>query len=266
MRMLDSQKAVSEVIGYMLIFTIVVLSVGLMYTYGYPILEDLQERIRFQNAQQGFEILQADLDRVAYDQAPVKTTSISTGGGSIYAASTGDQINIVVISSGITKYDSTKDLGIIEYRYRGKKISYIDGGVFIKQGERSYLRYPPKVFAYNDTETYNLTVIISTFSVKCSYPLMGGGDRVSVVSKYNRTGNSTFIDQSSNSSSSNVTITVDSTYYADAWEWHFSDLKKRANDTRIEVTRLDSTHVKAVIPFNRVVITENIANVEVFSS
>lgn len=266
MQMLTSKRAASTVIGYMLIFTIVVLSIGLMYTYGYPILENLQDRIRFQNAEQGFAILQADLDRVAFDQAPVKTTKINTGGGSILASSSGDEITVVVNSTGEKKYEKTKGFGIIEYRHMGSKIAYIDGGVFVKQGERAYLRIPPKLFAYNDTENFNLTVIISIFSVECGYPTMGGGERVSVLSKYNKSSTSAFINQSSNTSLSNVSITINSTYYADAWEKHFSDMKKMANDTRVEITRLNSTHVRALIPFNRVVIIENRADVEALSS
>ncbi|MEM2924370.1 MAG: hypothetical protein QXJ68_01605 [Methanocellales archaeon] len=263
--MLNSREAVSEVVGYMLIFTIVVLSIGLMYVYGYPILEDLQNRIRFQNAEQGFATLQADLDRVVFDQAPIKTTRINTGGGSIQAASSGDRINIVVNISGEKKYEVTRELGIVEYRHLGKRIAYIDGGVFIKEGERSYLRIPPKIYVYNDTETSNLTVIISIFSIYCKYPTMGGGERVSVLSKFNRSSTSAYINQSFNSSLSNVTIVINSSLYADAWEMHFSNLKERAY-VGIEVTRLNSTHVRAVIPFNRVVIAENKADVEVFSS
>jgi hypothetical protein len=266
MEMLNSRNAVSEIVGYMLIFTIVVLSIGLMYIYGYPILEDLQNRIRFQNAEQGFAILQADLDRVVFDQAPVKTTKINTGGGSINAASSGDRITIVVNSSGVKKYEVTREMGIVEYRHLGKRIAYMDGGVFIKESERSYLRVPPKIYVYNDTETLNLTVIISIFSIYCTYPTMGGGERVSVLSKYNRSSASAFINQSFNSSDSNVTIVINSSLYADAWESHLMDLQKRANDPRIEVQRLNSTHVKAIIPFNRVVIAENKADVEVFSS
>ena len=79
-----NRTAVSEVIGYVIIFGIVMLSIGMIYAVGLPVLQSSTDATQFKSIEQGFLILQTDLFKVALDPAPVRTTKLGTAeGGSL---------------------------------------------------------------------------------------------------------------------------------------------------------------------------------------
>jgi hypothetical protein len=87
MAILHSKKlidgGVSESIGFLLIFTIVIAGIGLVTMYGYPLLLQQQVGADIKIMEKNMIVLQNDIKSLAYKTVPYKETSLKIGGGSL---------------------------------------------------------------------------------------------------------------------------------------------------------------------------------------
>lgn len=254
MQLVHSQNAVSEVVGYILILGIMITSIGLMYTYGFPVLESSQSKIRYQSVEQGFAVLQSNLDKTAYDQAPVKTTRINVGEGTL-STSSGDHLKLAVNVTNTTKFQIELDLGVVEYEYGGDSVAYMNGGIFEKQGEYTFIKFPPTIFVYEDLRNNETIVMISLIKIESN--ISSGSGIVTVVSKYNGSDTHVFIE-----SGANVILEINSSKYVDAWEDYFIKMKGSLQNTVMQLER-NGDELAITIPFNKVIITENRLKLEI---
>ena len=74
-------SGVSESLGYILVFAIVLTGIAGIVFFGVTMLNDAKDRNNFQNVEQGLTVVQSDLKRVAMEKAPVKTTKMHVEGG-----------------------------------------------------------------------------------------------------------------------------------------------------------------------------------------
>ena len=101
MRWLFSEdEAVSETLGYILIFTIVLTCIAFILLTGNGVLSNAKSQNNFKSMEQGFSVLNSDLKQVALEGSPVKTTRIHMEGGSISA--TNDTNRLTVVFNGNT--------------------------------------------------------------------------------------------------------------------------------------------------------------------
>lgn len=78
-----SPDGVSESIGFLLIFTLVIVGIGLVTLYGYPMLLQQQISADEQIMEKNMIVLQNDVKSLAYKTVPYKETSLKIGGGSL---------------------------------------------------------------------------------------------------------------------------------------------------------------------------------------
>lgn len=85
MKLCDGVKkndwGVSESIGFMLIFTLVMVGIGLVTLYGYPILLQQQVNTDKRIMEKNMIVLQNDIKSLAFKSVPYKETSLKVGGG-----------------------------------------------------------------------------------------------------------------------------------------------------------------------------------------
>lgn len=78
-----SEDGVSESIGFLLIFTLVIVGIGLVTLYGYPMLLQQQVSADEQIMEKNMIVLQNDVKSLAYKTIPYKETSLKIGGGTL---------------------------------------------------------------------------------------------------------------------------------------------------------------------------------------
>jgi hypothetical protein len=78
-----NDRGVSEAIGFMLIFTIIIAGIGLVTLYGYPLLLQQQVSADEKIMEKNMIVLQNDIKSLAYKTVPFKETSLKIGGGSL---------------------------------------------------------------------------------------------------------------------------------------------------------------------------------------
>jgi hypothetical protein len=116
------REAVSESIGYLIIFSLVLTGIGLITLYGYPLLIQQQSSANVRNMEQTMIVLQNDIKSLSYKLANFKETSLRVSGGSLslfgpaYTLQSFDiwttpdpGINHYLFSPGELRYFSTND-------------------------------------------------------------------------------------------------------------------------------------------------------------
>src|SRR5512136_3187645 len=78
-----NEQGVSEAIGFMLIFTIVIAGIALVTLYGYPLLLQQQVGADEKIMEKNMIVLQNDVKSLAYKTVPFKETSLKIGSGSL---------------------------------------------------------------------------------------------------------------------------------------------------------------------------------------
>ena len=74
---------ISESIGFLLIFSMVIIGIGLVTLYGYPMLLREQTSADEQIMQKSMIVLQNDVKSLTFKTVPYKETMLNTGGGSL---------------------------------------------------------------------------------------------------------------------------------------------------------------------------------------
>ena len=99
----SNDKGVSEAIGFMLIFGMVIAGIGLVTLYGYPLLLQQQVSADQKIMEKNMIVLQNDVKSLAYKTVPFKETSLKIGGGSltVYNSSYSPPSSTIEINNGV---------------------------------------------------------------------------------------------------------------------------------------------------------------------
>jgi type II secretory pathway pseudopilin PulG len=255
-KFLKSESAVSEVIGFIMIFSIVILAISAIYAVGYPTIQSSKENAQFQNMEQSFMVLQSNINTVAFGQAPVRTLKTSLGGGSltVYPDAGWSKINI----STTTGYSCKVNIGAIEYEKNGRSIAYEGGGVWEKYPAGSAITVSePRIFVHGDNGNRTVSVSIINISSENGISSVGGEGAASVVVRFKRS-SSPYINSTSSPYPVTITVTSD---YADAWERYFNET---IDPSMGVVEPVGGTGVKATISaVNTLIVNEHVIEVEV---
>ena len=93
----SNDGGVSESIGFMLIFTIVIAGIALVTLYGYPLLLQQQVGAEEKIMEKNMIVLQNDFKSLAYKTVPYKETSLKIGGGSLTVYNESDSLSSFTI-------------------------------------------------------------------------------------------------------------------------------------------------------------------------
>ncbi|MDG6244216.1 MAG: hypothetical protein QCH31_07470 [Methanolobus sp.] len=122
-----SNAAVSETLGYILLFGIVTLSMGTIYAIGYPALQSNIDANIFESAEQNFIVLQSNMDRVAFDQTPVKVLKLKLQSSAI---AVNNESSMTIDWGGASQ--TVTGEGEIQFQKDSKTLTYEMGAVFKK--------------------------------------------------------------------------------------------------------------------------------------
>src|SRR5512136_1522336 len=92
---------VSEAIGFMLIFGMVIVGIGLVTLYGYPLLLQQQVGADEKIMEKNMIVLQNDVKRLAYKTVPFKETAMKIGWGSLTVYNSSISPSNITIRNGM---------------------------------------------------------------------------------------------------------------------------------------------------------------------
>jgi len=184
-KIISSEEAVSETVGYSLLLGIVVLSVGIMIVMAFPIVSNIKDTAFVETATQAFTLLDAKSSMVAFGTSPTQITRLELNGGTVTADnSTSSLMRIYVKNSTADVEIYNKSLGTVKYVVGDQELSYEGGGVFRKSQSGEPIMISPPEFHFTErgdeggTLTMPIIRIVSAGSV-------GGKGAVDIYSSYN---------------------------------------------------------------------------------
>ena len=82
-RSYNHESGVSETVGFIIIFGIVMTGIGLVTLYGYPMLLQQQAEANVKNMQKTMIVLQTDINSLTFKNVPYQETAIQVAGGTL---------------------------------------------------------------------------------------------------------------------------------------------------------------------------------------
>lgn len=142
----------TEVLGHILVFSVIVASIGLIVATGLAGLEDTRESERFQNADRAFDVLAENMASVYERDVPSRATEIDVGDGQIlYADEVDINISVEPADGGNLSSNSFSSRPV-EFRVdSGRSIVFEAGAVIRDQPRGGYMVSEPPFLLSNDT-------------------------------------------------------------------------------------------------------------------
>ena len=138
-------RSVSEVLGYILIFALVISSVAFVSLFGTPALEGVQENEMASNAERALDVAAANFAAVYERNAPSRATEIDLGGSSMYYD---DPVTITVDIDGD---EHTTELRPVVLRVSDRtSLVYEGGAIFRVEGDGGTIRREPPMLLSDD--------------------------------------------------------------------------------------------------------------------
>ena len=163
-------KGVSEVVGYLLVFSIVVTIVSVIYASGMPVVEQTKESSALKSMETVFLTLQSNIKKVALAQSPVRTMKLNLVKGSMSAhENAGD----IAISTDVSP-PILISFGNITYTLGSRRIIYENGAVIEHSPGGNIILSEPLIFFTNYSGSDNAHVIISVINVSGTFSTGGG--------------------------------------------------------------------------------------------
>ncbi|MDW7731124.1 MAG: hypothetical protein SCH66_01700 [Methanolobus sp.] len=237
-----NDAAVSETLGYILLFAIVTLSMGAIYVVGYPILQSNIDANIFESTEQNFIVIQSEMDRVAFDQKPVSITKMKLQSSEL-SVSNGSTMTIT--------YDGNPPLlittGNIQFEKDDKKIVYEMGSVLKSYSRDSMLMISNPPIYTTDIDNTTVTTI-GLVSVNGEDSASGKGIAVLTLKH-----NSSTMDMTS--SPTTVSILINSTYVP-VWEEYLEGIG-------FTVTATTSSSVSAHMNNTMLILSRHVVDVDI---
>ncbi|ELZ91412.1 hypothetical protein C440_13899 [Haloferax mucosum ATCC BAA-1512] len=218
-----SERGVSEVVSFVLVFALVTTSVGLVSTLGYATLSDLQSAEQADNGALAFEVLAADVDAIESGRAETQSADVGTSGGT-FGVTPAETVTATV--NGETWNAS----GTLFFRSTDTKLTYESGAVVRRSGDDGVILAPPDFTCRDDVAVVSLVSITSTSSSSIS------GDTVRVLTR--RQSN----DLLASTTDETVTVAPQGDT-PDAWAQYFRDQNDWSYDTGTGEATCTAEHV-----------------------
>ena len=219
--LLGDRSGVSPVIGMILILSIVVVSIGIIYTTGIPFIDSIKYTTQVSNAKNSFSVLQNDVLEII--NGPVtgvgmgRITKMKMGGGSIFVEPQNTEIQISYSGSS---NPVTAVPGTISYKYKLRSVVFENGATISKYSTGSFMEIDPLIYA-SDLGSGNIGLMIHIINVTGANSSIGGEGTGKIRTSFNERGNL----YSGEVNSVNITI---SSQNNDSWGRYFNDTLSNA--------------------------------------
>ncbi|MFW5948921.1 MAG: DUF7289 family protein [Halolamina sp.] len=150
--MISDRRGVSEAIGFVLVFSLVLLTVSTVFTLGYSGLQDARDAERVNNAERAFDVLANNIEDVSARGAPSRGTEIRLAEARL-GSGPPTQINVSGYhDNGSAAFSPTGNYSIdpIVYEAEGTRIRYAGGAIVRNQSDGSVMLHEPSFVLSED--------------------------------------------------------------------------------------------------------------------
>lgn len=229
-----TDRAVSEVVAFVLVFAIVISSIGLLYAVGFDGIANLQEAERDDSANQAFEALAIGFDDVQRDTRSKLEVSLDLSGGSL---SVDDSSELDVTVNGDAPSNTTTNGSALVYTASGTDIVYENGAV-IRSDESGgeIVTRAPRFRCRPDADR----AVVSLFTIEDDFGgISSSGELTFDVEATDDADDSRLLFQRTDADE--VRIDFSDSNYEDAWESYFEEAEGWELDAGDGVCEVDGS-------------------------
>lgn len=216
--MTGQDRGVSDALGYVFVFAIITITIGLIYASGITGLTDVQQNEQTDNVQQAFEVLDNNIQDLTQRGAESRATEMKLSGGSITVGQS-VILHVKTNSTQPTVCNETRPTTIstrpIVYQKDGEEVIYSIGAVFRSDGTNSAMVSRPEWVVGDENSIISMVTTTTAGSTST-----GGHTSILVVAK--KQGRSLRCTFEEPSTPVRVNVTIESAR-APAWEQYFDD-------------------------------------------
>lgn len=203
---MTDDRAVSEVVGFVLVFSLVTMTIAVVFTAGFGGLQDAQRTEQVNNVERAFDVLDTNVEEVGRQGAPSRATEMRLSGGQL---GFGEPTTITVDVNDGTEATVVETRPLV-YVNGDTEIAYELGAIVRTDDGGSVMLTPPGHVLNDDRSAIPLLV-----TTKPSDQTSISGHRTVLVR-----GSHQHTDLLVPSTTDAVTVTVESSR-ADVWERYF---------------------------------------------
>ena len=142
--MFQDRRGVSETIGFVFVFSLIVLTVGVVLTVGYGGLQDARDAERVNNAERALDVFADNLEDVTHRGAPSRGTEIRLAEATL-GSGPPTYINVTGLNGGSPEFfTGNYSTDPVVYGSEDTQIRYAAGGVTRVQSGGSSMLVPPE--------------------------------------------------------------------------------------------------------------------------
>lgn len=214
-----NNRAVSETLGFVLVFALITGTVGMVYASGMQGLYDAQQSEQTTNVIRGMDVMADNIEDVHYEGAPSRATELRLGDSSLGFGNT-ISIEISYTSGGNLINSSLEPRPIVYRDGDGTEITYVAGAIIQSNQRTSGMIREPKI----DTAEGGGTLIIPQIITRQSGDAqrLSGGSTVLVVSE----GRSSAVTHAAIDNNKPVTVTIEDSKRVEAWNRYFDEMDR----------------------------------------
>ncbi|WP_327052172.1 DUF7289 family protein [Halomicrococcus gelatinilyticus] len=161
-------RAVSEMVSFVLVFSIIVASVGVLYVSGIGSLTEARESEQVKNAERAFVALATTFDDLQQGRAPARAGEIRLANG-IIRQNDGSRLRVQVERSGAASpWNWTSGGAALTYEFDERRIRYDHGAVFRASDAGNVLVHEPAFHCSNGSAVVSTVRIESTETTSVS--------------------------------------------------------------------------------------------------
>ncbi|MEF8774388.1 MAG: hypothetical protein V5A37_06690 [Halobacteriales archaeon] len=136
------RRAVSDAVAFVLVFSMILMSIGLVYTFGMDSIGSMQTGEQLKNGERTFLTIERNFDDVRRREAPARSAEMNLNGGTIQVRE-GSSMWVSVDVAGGGYFNRTLQTNALSYSYRNTFIEYESGTVFRRSDDASIMLTEP---------------------------------------------------------------------------------------------------------------------------
>lgn len=206
-----TDRGVSEAIGFVLVFALIVSTIGVVYASGFTGLQDVRNVEQTNNAQRAFEVLADNMEDITQRSAPSRATEVKVAGANLYVDEA-VSVNVSIPGGGFETEYAVQP--IVYDAETEEQIVYSQGAIIREQKQSRGFVVHESTLVMNESRTV-IPVIQTRVSGVGS---VGGGGTVLIRARLSKMS----LDYSNISATNTVWLNISSPR-ADAWQNHLED-------------------------------------------
>lgn len=249
-----TERAVSESLGFIFVFAIIVVTAGTVYVTGFSDLQHTRDFEQANNAERAFDVMQANVEDISKRGAPSRATEVKMEDAKLY---TGEPVHVNVTVMDASDPDNndtiTADVEPIVYETDENAVVYSNGAIFRESTSGTSMTHEPAFFV---SEERVLFPLVRTYTPGGSGESIGGSRTVLVRTLNDHNDGLPDVLHPPDADEYEVTVIME-TERADIWEEYYEERGFDCDDTTpddelecstdgIEQAQVSSTRIKVL--------------------